>query len=151
MGSGLSMSFNNTQSVLADAVIESCKCCFWKPKGGLILFPQVSPDRIIYEAGAFPNCIYHPSSHLRTEHLNWLTMRFCWIEESTMKLNLSELKLYKLNDFQFKMRFLNYHLLEEKDNAKILGINNSQRLAPKTAVQLHCVIPCIHHRESWIG
>lgn len=70
-----------------------------------------------------------------------------------MKLNVSEdlLKLCKLNDFQFKMRFSNCHLLEEKDNTKILAINNSQRLAPKSTVQLYSVIPCIHHRESCTG
>lgn len=69
-----------------------------------------------------------------------------------MKLNILEnlLKLYKLNDFQFKMRFSNCHLLEEKENPKVLGINKSQRLAPKNIVQLHCVIACIHHREYWI-
>lgn len=49
------------------------------------------------------------------------------------------------------MRFSNCHLLEEKDNAKILGVNTFQRVAPKSTVQLHCVIPCIYHREYWIG
>lgn len=55
--------------------------------------------------------------------------------------------LCKLDDFQFKMRSSKCHLLEDKDNAKILGTNTSQSLAPKTTEQLHCVAPCTHHSK----